>query len=222
MNFKELQDEVSDLLNFNSSQTDQDFTTSQIKKAINRAYLRETNKARQEGLSGYFKAQTDVTWPSGDLTFPLPERLRGVQLIKLVDVTDNSSGSGYCVVVYDGGDPPTGTPAWDSQMLLGTIFWKDRNTLQWGENGPNEDKTLRVEFMSKTETLTNDDDVPELVPGEHHELLFYSAAVDLRTRADEAAPMEWLRQQMELRIDFYKDVSRGRPHTSVPTIGFDH
>tara|TARA_R100000700_G_scaffold40810_1_gene57824 strand:+ start:784 stop:1461 length:678 start_codon:yes stop_codon:yes gene_type:complete len=222
MNFKELQDEVSDLLNFNSSQTDQDFTTSQIKKSINRAYQRETTKARQEGSSSHFKARTDITWPSGSLTFSLPERLKGAQIIKITDITENQSGSGFYIVVYDGGDPGPpdyGTPAWDNQTILGSVFWRDRNTLQWGEDGPSEDKTLRVDFLSRAETLINDDDVPELVPIEHHELLFYSAAIDLRTRADEAAPVEWLRQQMELRIDFHKDVSRGKPYTNVPTIG---
>ena len=87
MNFKELQDEVSDLLNFNSSQTDQDFTTSQIKKAINRAYLRETNKARQEGLSSYFKAVTTFTWPSGSKTVALPSIIQKRFLINMEDIT---------------------------------------------------------------------------------------------------------------------------------------
>ena len=47
MNFKELQDEVSELINFNSLQADQDFSAAQIKNAINRAYAREYRKARQ-------------------------------------------------------------------------------------------------------------------------------------------------------------------------------
>ena len=200
MNFKELQDEVSDLLNFNSSQTDQDFTTSQIKKAINRGYLRETTKARQEGLSSHFKTRTDITWPSGSLTFSLPQKRF---LINMDDITDQDPGR---------------MMTFSDNPLAGDLFWLDRNTMQWGESGPSSDKSLRAEFFSYPETLLNDDDEPSIIGPEHHELLFYSAAIDLRTRADEAAPMEWLRQQMELRIDLYKDLSRGRPIRNVPTI----
>jgi hypothetical protein len=220
MNFKELQDEVSELLNFNSSQTDQDFTTSQIKNAVNRAYAREYGKARQEGSRRHFQSTTELVWSSGDLTLPLPDRLKGTQIIRIADVTDDQTGTGYYVVVYDGGDPPEGTPAWDSQSLFGSVFWKDRHTLQWGVDGPSEDKTIRFEFMPKAEKMVNDDDEPELIPFSHHELVFYSAAIDLRTRADEMAPPSWLAEREELRIDFYKDVSRGRPHTSVTSIDF--
>ena len=203
MNFKELQDEVSDLLNFNSSQTDQDFTTSQIKKSINRAYLRETNKARQEGLSSYFKAVTTFTWPSGSKTFALPGNIQKRFIINMDDITDQDPGR---MLTFS--DNP----------LVGDLFWLDRNTIQWGEDGPGADKSIRVEFFVYPETLLNDDDEPSIIGPEHHELLYYSAAIDLRTRADEAAPMEWLRQQMELRIDLYKDLSRGRPIKNVPTI----
>jgi len=220
MNFKDLQDEVSELLNFNSTQTDQDFTTAQIKNAINRAYAREYGKARQEGSRRHFHTTTELTWPSGSLTLALPDRLKGVQIIKIADVTDDQTGAGYYVVVYDGGDPPTGTPSSDGQSLIGSMFWKDRSTLQWGASGPSEDKTLRFEHMPKAEKMINDDDEPELIPSEHHELLFFSAAIDLRTRADEMAPPSWLAEREELRMDFYKDVSRGRPHTSVTSIDF--
>jgi hypothetical protein len=207
-------------LNFNSSQADQDFTSSQIKNAVNRAYAREYGKARQEGSRRHFQATTELTWSGGELTLTLPDRLRGVQISKIADVTEDRTGSGYHLVVYDGGDPPTGTPAWDSQSINGSVFWKDRNTMQWGNNGPGEDKTLRFDFSPKADKMINDDDEPDLVPSEHHELIFYSAAIDLRTRADEMAPPSWLAEREELRMDFYKDVSRGRPHTSVTSIDY--
>lgn len=220
MNFKELQDEVSELINFNSLQADQDFSATQIKNAINRAYAREYRKARQEGIRSFFFAYRDLTWDNGSLTMSLPEGMRGAQICKITDVTDDSSGSGYHIVVYDGGDPPEGSPSWTSQSFSGAVFWKDRNTLQWGTSGPSEDKTLRFEFMAEPEKMANDDDVPELIPSDHHELIFYSASIDLRTRADEMAPPSWMSEREELRMDFYKDVSRGRPHTSVTSIDF--
>ena len=60
MNFKELQDEVSELINFNSLQSDQDFSAAQIKNAVNRAYAREYRKARQEGTRSFFFAYRDL------------------------------------------------------------------------------------------------------------------------------------------------------------------
>lgn len=216
MDFKELQDEVSELLNFNSTQTDQDFTTAQIKRAINRAYRREYNKARHEGSRRYFQAVTEFTWSADQVTLTLPSNIRRAQLISLEDITDNASGTR--IVVYDGGDPPTGTPAWVEQNFREDIRWKDRNTLQWGNNGPGSARTLRAAFFPEPESLSEDQDSPDLVGPAHHELIFYSAAIDLRTRADEAAPNEWMREVMSLRVDFHKDVSRGRPTLDGQTI----
>lgn len=223
MNFKELQDEVSELINFNSLQSDQDFSAAQIKSAINRAYAREYRKARQEGTRSFFFAYRDLVWASGSLTLSLPDNMRGAQICKVTDVTDDTTGSGYHIVVYDGGDPGPpdyGTPSWTSQGFSGAIFWKDRNTLQWGTSGPSEEKTLRFNMMPEPEKMLNDDDIPELISSDHHELIFYSASIDLRTRADEMAPPSWMSEREELRMDFYKDVSRGRPHTSVTSINY--
>ena len=203
MDFKTLQDEVSELLNFNSSQTDQDFTTSQIKKAINRAYAREYRKARQEGVRQWFAATVQLTWTSGSTTFTLPDSVKRNQIIHVIDVTNNDPG--YTLVFDDRG-------------FLGDLHWKDRNTLQWGTDGPSEDKTLRIEYMAEPEEMSADADEPKLVSRDHHELIAYSAAIDLRTRADEVAPQSWLFERQELRIDFYKDVSRSRPHSTVNTI----
>tara|TARA_R110002020_G_scaffold230081_1_gene440853 strand:+ start:303 stop:950 length:648 start_codon:yes stop_codon:yes gene_type:complete len=203
MNFKELQDEVSELINFNSLQTDQDFTTAQIKNAVNRAYAREYRKARQEGIRRYFSTTTDVVWESGSVTLELPERIRGSQICRVSDVTSTDPGT---MVVFD------------DRGFLGDVFWKDRVTLQWGQTGPNETKTLRFEIMPEPSKMLTDDEVPDLVSPDHHELIFYSAAIDLKTRADEMAPPSWMSEREELRMDYYKDVSRGRPHSDVTSI----
>jgi len=203
MDFKTLQDEVSELLNFNSSQTDQDFTTTQIKKAINRAYAREYRKARQEGLRQWFSSVTEITWLSGAVTLSLPGSVKRNQISRIIDVTN--SDPGYPLVFDDSG-------------FLGDVHWKDRNTLQWGTEGPGENRTLRIEYMAEPEEMSADEDEPELIAPDHHELIFYSAAIDLRTRADEVAPQSWAMERQELRMDFYKDVSRGRPHNTVTVI----
>ena len=207
MDFKAMQDEVAELLNFNSAQTDQDFTTAQIKKSLNRAYAREYRKARQEGIRQWFASVTEITWLSGAVTLSLPGSIKKSQIIRVVDVTNNDPG--YALI-------------FDNSGFLGDVHWKDRGTLQWGSNGPGENKTLRVEYMAEPEEMSADEDEPSLVSSDHHELIFYSAAIDLRTRADEAAPQSWLMERQDLRMDFYKDVSRGRPSTTVTTIRGGH
>lgn len=204
MDFKALQDEVSDLLNFNSTQVDQDFSTAQIKKAINRAYAREYRKARQEGLRSWFIGYTEVSWPSSSATLSLGKNIRRTQITKIMDITKDDPGH---ILVFDAGG------------LIGDVFWKDRNTLQWGEEGPGEDKTLRIEYFPEPEEMSADEDEAELLGPAHHELVFYSAAVDLKTRADEVAPQAWVFELENLRLDLYKDVSRGRPHSNINTIG---
>jgi hypothetical protein len=203
MDFKTLQDEVSELLNFNSTQTDQDFTTTQIKKAINRAYAREYRKARQEGLRQWFSSVTEITWLSGAVTLSLPGSVKRNQISRIIDVTNSDPGCQLMV---------------DDNGFLGDVHWKDRSTLQWGSEGPSSNRTLRVEYMAEPEEMSADDDVPELIAPDHHELIFYSAAIDLRTRADEVSPQSWAMERQELRMDFYKDVSRGRPHSTVTVI----
>jgi len=202
MDFIELQNQTKELLNFNASQTDQDFTLKQVKSAINRAYRREYVRARQEGSRRYFISTTSVTWPSSTATFQLPPRLAGSQIIRVADITDNDPGTELTFSDYGN---------------VGELFWKNRNILQWGSNGPSSDKTLRFEHFPKAGQLVQDDDEPDLVPPEHRELLFWTAAIDLRNRADEMAPQAWLMERESLRMDFWKDVSKNRPHTD--TIG---
>ena len=200
MDFLELQNQTKELLNFNASQTDQDFTLVQVKNAINRAYRREYVRARQEGSRRYFISTTDVSWPSDAATLELPARLKGAQIVRVSDVTGNDPGSELMFSDYGN---------------VGDIFWLNRNTIQWGTNGPSSNKTLRFEYFPKTTDMIQDDDEPDLVPPEHRELIFWTAAIDLRNRADEMAPQSWLMERENLRMDLWKDISKNRPHTDT-------
>jgi hypothetical protein len=200
MDFLELQNETKELLNFNASQTDQDFTLVQVKNAINRAYRREYVRARQEGTRRYFITTTNVIWPASSATFELPTRLQGAQIIRVSDITGSDPGTEITFSDYGSS---------------GDVVWLNRNTLQWGSTGPSADKTLRFEYFAKADKMVQDDEVPTLIPYEHHELIFYSAAIDLRNRADEMAPQAWLFERENLRMDFWKDISKNRPHTDV-------
>lgn len=203
MNFLELQTEVKDLLNFNSGQTDQDFTTTQVKNAINRAYDREIVRARQHAMKAYFQKTDTLSWPASQLTMPLPANLKYKDLIRITDTTN--ADPGYELV-------------FDDTAQTADVFWKDSNTLQWGSAGPSQAKTLRFEYIASAVKMVADIDEPLLLPPEFHELLVWSAAIDLRRRADEASPGEWQAAYKELQTDLWKHVMRGRPHQNVATI----
>ena len=200
MDFLELQTETKELLNFNSSQTDQDFTLVQVKNAINRAYRREYVRGRQEGTRRFFISTTDVAWPSGQATLELPGYLQGVQIVRISDVTSGAPGTE--LIFSDSGS-------------VGDLFWKNRITIQWGTGGPGAARTIQFEYFPKVTKMVQDDDEPDLMPPEHRELIFWAAAIDLRNRADEMAPQSWLFERENLRMDFWKDISKNRPHTDT-------
>ena len=105
---------------------------------------------------------------------------------------------------------------------VGDLFWHNRLTLQWGTGGPGSAKTLQFEYFPKITKMVQDDDVPDLIPSEHHDLVFWAAAIDLRNRADEMAPQSWLMERENLRMDFWKDISKNRPHTDTLGITTTH
>lgn len=203
MNFKELQDDVNSLLNFNPTQTDQDFTTALVKDQINRAYERELNKAKQQGtLSHFIKTQT-FTWAASSTTFELSGSLKGLELVRLDDITDTNPG--YTLLFDDG-------------RFNGDVFWKENDILQWGTSGPSEAKTIQITYMGKPETLLDDEDIPTLIPEQFHELLVWSTAIQLRRRADESSPPEWQAELRDLRLDYHKYVMTAKPHSNTITI----
>jgi|TARA_Y100000310_G_scaffold20944_1_gene20268 hypothetical protein len=202
MDFLELQTETKELLNFNASQTDQDFTLAQVKNAINRAYRREYVRARQEGTRRFFITTTNVVWPASQATLELPNNLQGAQIVRVCDVTSSTPGTE--LIFSDYGN-------------VGDLHWLNRNTLQWGTGGPSSEKTIQFEYFPGITKMIQDDDEPDLIPSEHREIIFWSSAIDLRNRADEMAPQAWLFERENLRMDFWKEISKNRPHTD--TIG---
>lgn len=203
MDFGTLRNRLAFVLNFNDGQTDQDFSSDRLKQALNHAYMREVEKAKQEGSRRFFLAQQEISWAAGAVTLVLPVGVKRKQLIRVMDVTNDAIG---------------GQLMFSESGLTGDVFWKDRETLQWGTQGPGAAKTLRVFYYAVPVDLVNDADEPELVPDQFHELLVWSAACWLRTIADEGAPNSWRAQLEELRYDFWKYISRGRPVDDEQTI----
>ena len=204
MDFKILQNQLAFALNFNDGQTDQDFTTARLKQALNLAYAREVYKAQQEGSKRYWKDYRDISWPASQVTLVLPASVARKNVIRIMDVTSSQLGN---VLLFS------------ENGLHGDVFWLNKTTLQWGVSGPGEAKTLRVFYIAAPVDMVDDSDEPTLVPDAFHELIVWSAACWCRTIADEEAPNAWLRAREDLQLDFWKYVSRGRPHDDEPTIG---
>ncbi len=204
MDFKELQNETSELLNFTDGVTDQNYTSAQVKAAINRAYKREVRLAKKEGISDWFKVVQTVTWPASQLQLKLTDDLTNKSLLRVYDRTDNDPGLPLDLAT-------TGN--------LGRIFWKNRNTLQWGSaSGPAQAKTLDFVYMADAVNMTEDGEEPFLIPSEDRELLYWSAAIELRLRSDEDIPQMWAARHRDVQMDYWKKVAQGKPSDSPPTI----
>lgn len=203
MNFKELQDELALVLNFTPDTVDQDFNSTQLQSQLNSAYMREVRQAKQNAGYAYFRNYFDFIWPANALTYDLGNQIAWQDFDSFYDIT--SSEPGYRLIV---GDVPGQTDIW----------WQTPTILQWGTIGPGSERTLRVRYLAKAEKMLNDIDEPQLIPPEYRELLVWSAAVYLRTIADEMAPQAWLGKLEELQHDFWKGLSKGRPHTYVPRV----
>jgi hypothetical protein len=203
MTFEELLSLTKFVLNFNDGAADQDFSEARIKQAINLVYVEEVNRAKQEGLKRRLRASFNFTWAAGEVTLSVPPQLRGATLFGLRDITSGLPG---------------GRIAFSEDGNAGDVFYVDRNTWQWGSQGPGSDRSLRAYYFARCETLVEDDDVPVLIPEDHQALLAWAAAIFLRTVADEAPPQMWLMKIQELRFDFWKEISRGQPLDDVPGI----
>jgi len=204
VNLRELKQQTAEILNFNPRQVNQDFTVSQITRALNRAYAREVAYAEQEGSRRYFMAQQEATWPANDLRFVLPAGVAQKGLIKMDNITNGNVGRP--MLFSDSG-------------LNGELFWVDHRTLQYGSSAPGEDIDIRFTYYSQAEDLVHELDEPSLLPPPFDQILPWTAAIDLRRAADEGSPQEWKEHREELRIDFWKFVARGRPADDVPWVG---
>lgn len=196
MNLTTLRDHVNFILDNNDLQADASFSTARMNDAINWAYQEEMSDAQLEGGMAWFFTTTDVAWPAEQVTLPLPAGIQQENIIEVHNVTDNDPGKPVVI-----GGP--GTSA--------RLHWKDRLTLQWGEDGPTTAQTLRFFYYAVPSTLVEDEDLPELMPPQFHKLIALSAVVFLMEIADREAPALILRRQRKLQAMLQKYVSRPRP-----------
>lgn len=204
-----IQERTKLILDANPLQADSDFTTAQIKGAINEAYEDEVNRAKTECSHLYFYQTNTLTWPSSTPTISTTDSrwpwLDNADIFLFQDITA-------------GANRPTDL----------RLYWRDRETLFWGDpQGPGSDRTVRVTYVGRAEELSADGDVPELIEQAHLQLIAWSAAILLRDIADEQAPAAWLNRRNDHRFSWWKelesrpreDVARVNPHGQ--TTGFD-
>lgn len=203
LNLGEIRDRVVLYLRGNNSAIDSAFTTAQYDQYINDCYIQEVNHAKSEGLKSAFRSTATYTWPASQTTANLPANLARRSVERMWDVTDGTPG--YPIDVGQ-----------DGRFSL--VFWKDRNTLQWGDSGPSTQRTIRFDYMAVPTPLVSDEDVPELIHEQFHEMLVWAAAIQARIVADEQVPQTWTMRLQEFRDDYWDTLSRGRPSDSVVTI----
>lgn len=193
MNVAELVDLLKFYYAFNDNQSDQLFDDSRWIGVLNLAYKREWIDATQNISKKHFLEYQDITWTADSATLELPVELRNKTLFSFRDVTDSD---------------------------LGVLFrpgWRDKRTLSWGTDGPSEDKTLRVFYIAAPEVLVEDGPGPALIPEDFHEILVWSAAIQLRALADDSAPGLFQGYLAEWRERLYKALS-ARPIADVNVI----
>ena len=200
-------DKVAYLLQFNPSQSDQDFQgpSSNANKwtwdLINQAYEVEVNNAKLGSIADRFMVTQDMTWTASAVTAMLPEGIRRHGSLRMADVTDDSIGL-------------------DLDFNRHNIFWKDYRTLQWGTQGPGRATSIRITYLANVVEMTSDSDEPEWVPYSFRRLIVWRAAIIGRIVADDKAPTEWYKQAKEWRENWISHESMGAPmFNNPPTIG---
>ena len=207
MNRKQLREELAFLLNFTEDTADQDFAKARLNKLLDRAYNLEVERAKTMASKDYFKGvSADFTWSASTQTLALPTALEGLTIIDVMDVTGGEPGF---ALVFAFGNGNSG----------GEVFWKDKDTMQWtGVGGPGSARTLRAVYEQRATDLQDDEAEPDLVPSQFHWLIVWTAAILGRTTADDQSPRDWKDERKEMRLDYTKYVSKGRPLSNSPRI----
>lgn len=206
-NLGDLRDLTSWIVNFNEGQTDQDFAgpstdaNKHINRALNLCYSKELELAIQNCGVRAFMRRTSFTWPADATSLDIPWELRGKTIHRFKDNTSLSPGPTLAI--------------WDDMVDGSGMFMKSVDKYGWYP-APSSDLTIRVIYIADANDLINDGDEPELLPLRNRELIAWSAAVWLRTVADEAPPQAWLMEREEQRQRWWKTLTMGYPQGIPP------
>ena len=167
------------------------FDAADITAAVQRAYEREWNKARIQLTKAQVVMSTQFTWPSGAITTDMPALLRNRIIHSIYDITDNPQGIGLRTVFY-------------IEDVTKRLRWP--STVGTPGTGPFRDTLLRAFFMPQVEQLSLPESTPQLIPTEYHQLLGWSAAIELSDMLDggRTAQPAWKPRYEDLQTDYWQ------------------
>lgn len=208
-NLLELRDRLSWMIDFNATQTDQDFrgpsgdANRRVNDEINLAYRREVEEAKKV-REMHFKRKHSFTWTANASTLDIPEGLKDCRIFRIRDNTDVNPGP--ILSVWDEGDDGNG------------FYVYDNDTWGWYP-APSSARTLVAEYLAESGWLKADADEPALIPRRHRELIVLSAAINMHMVApitDTKTFKDWQNRLYELRFAWHKEVARGSPSEHPP------
>jgi hypothetical protein len=167
------------------------FAAADITNAVQRAYEREWNKSRIQLTRSQVVMSTQFTWPSGAISMNMPLLLRGRIIHSIYDITDNPHGIGMRTVFY-------------IEDVSKKMRWP--STVGTPGTGPFRDTLLRAFFMPQVEVLDQATSEPGLIPVDYHQLLGWSAAIELSeiTGGDKSVPATWRNRLEDLQTDYWQ------------------
>ena len=187
---------LAKLLRFNYQEADEAFAGTaanpwqQIDDFLGEAYNAIVVDARSNVSPDIFVVLRTLTWASGELTLTLPSIVDLTSMFSIEDITNGDPGDPISVARNE-------LPSYHS-----TVRMLDYHTLQWGTEGPDETKTLRVKALGRAEPLTSEQEEPVFIPYDHRYLWVWEAALLAREFADDDnVPRLWME-----RRDRYRDL----------------
>lgn len=197
----DLKAELKFILNANTGITDQAVTATSedidlhYRNALNEAYADEIEEAMQVADIRYFITTSTITWPASQTTLDMSP-LSEYAIFKIEDITEQ--------------DP--GELMWFSQWTENSAwFWKDKDTVQWGNSSPASDRTIRVTHVGEPREMVSQTDKPTMMPRRFRHLIAWSAANILRVVMDEQVPPHFTQRRDEIRMRYHKSLAMGKP-----------
>lgn len=180
-------------MNVNSSQDDDSILDANWNRLIQQAYNKAWKELRTAVAREATVEQYDFTWESGALTMELPTVLKNATLYDLWEVNT----SGIPIREFPG-------------------YFESRNFLRiYGVYPYNA--TLRAYYIPEVEQLEVDEQVPLLIPPQHHDLLEWETLILVKQLQDQEIPDSWQTRYDALKFSLFNEF-KSRPLNARPTI----
>lgn len=202
MQLSDLVKSLAYVVSFNSSNVDQAFKGTaaepnlRLKEALNAAYREEVSLGKMHGSKEAFYLTYEFTWEADAENLTIPTSLQGVQIVTILDNTNEDLGPPISKF-----DPTVGG--------IG-LYTVDHETWGWYPT-PSSDMTLYAIYLAQANDLSDDTDVPYLIYNDMHDMLVWSAACYLYDIKDLKVPASWMKRRDDWRLQYWKALSLGKP-----------